>query len=922
MQKEKFSLTGMSCASCQANITRAVSKLAGVEAVEVSLLAQEMSVTYDEREADTAKICATVAKLGYGIKPLASPAAAEGGDFRSQWQDRQERAAGEKRALGRRLVASLLLLLPLMYLAMGPMVGLPLPSLFQGPEKAFILALSQFLITLVIVVINRRFYLSGAKALWRKSPNMDTLVALGSGAALLYGVFVLYALAYYDTAAAGHYAHQLYFESCAMILTLVTVGKYMEARSKAKTSDALTKLVNLAPKTAIVLRQGKEVTISAQEVRAGDIVVIKPGASIPVDGVIVAGHSYVDQSAITGESIPVAKNVGDEVISATINKSGAFRFRAAKVGNDTTLAQIIRLVDEAGNSKAPIARLADKVSGIFVPVVLGVAILTAIVWLAVGQSFEFAFSLAIAVLVISCPCALGLATPVAIMVGAGKAAECGILLKSAASLEQLQAVTAIALDKTGTITQGQPQVTEIISLTPDLGEEELLTLAAGVEGDSEHPLSQAVREQAQAQGITAPLALDFQAHSGRGVSGTIQGQRCLAGNGAFLAEQGVVNVAAAVERGEALAAQGKTPLLLARDNKAVGLIAVADPIRPASRQAIGAFQDWGLRVALLTGDNPLTAQALQEELRLDEVAAGILPAEKEAWIRQSQAQGHKVAMVGDGVNDAPALARADIGIAIGAGTDIAIDSADVVLLKNSLADVVTAMELSHAVVRNIRQNLFWAFIYNILGIPLAAGVLWPLWGITLSPMLAAAAMSLSSLCVVTNALRLRFFRPQGGKEPASASAGEVTNNSQPVEPMEPVEAIKPSEPVESVNLIEPMGPIESVKPSEPTEAIEPVESMESVEPLEPVEPIKSVEPRLPEKGGNTMKKILTVEGMMCGHCQAHVTKALQAVAGVDAVEVDLAKKQATVTFSREVDDAALKAAVSDAGYEVTNCSLA
>ncbi|MDO4541512.1 MAG: heavy metal translocating P-type ATPase, partial [Bacillota bacterium] len=729
----------------------------------------------------------------------------------------------------KRLLTSVILLLPLMYIAMGHMLHLPQPPFFVGEGNAVISALTQFLITLAIVLINKKFYISGFKALRKKSPNMDSLVALGSGAALLYGIFALYRMAYGlgqgDMGVVQHYSHQLYFESAAMILTLVTVGKYLESRSKAKTSGALGKLVDLAPKTAVVLRNGAEVIIEAEKVQVGDVVIIRPGDKIPVDGVVLAGRGYVDQAAITGESMPVEKNSGDEVIAATINKNGSFQFRSSRVGDDTTLAQIIRLVDEAGTSKAPIAGLADRVSGIFVPVVIAIALITAAVWFLVGSGFEAAFSAAISVLVISCPCALGLATPVAIMVGTGKGAEYGILIKSAQSLEELGSVNTVVLDKTGTLTTGQPGVTDIIIADPTLKDDEFLALAAGLEQGSQHPLGKAVTTAAEEKGLSIPKAEDFNSHTGRGVEALINGKKYLGGNAAFMTEENITLSQAMEDEAESLSKAGKTPLFFSANGKIIGIIAVADPIRPEASKAIKALHKMGIATIMLTGDNQGVAAAVQKELSLDAHAANLLPGDKEEYIRNRQSQGEKVAMVGDGINDAPALMRADVGIAIGAGTDIAVESGDVVLMKNSPMDVATAVELSRSVMKNIRINLFWAFFYNVLGIPIAAGVLYPFIGLQLSPMLAAAAMSLSSLCVVTNALRLRFFKAKN----AVPSKETAENNI-------------------------------NIKAKGETDP--------------------------PKKGCKTMEKLLKVEGMMCGHCQAHVDKALRAVDGVSDVAVN------------------------------------
>lgn len=862
MKTEKYNITGMTCAACQANITRSVQKLEGVQTVNVSLLANQMTVSYDEGLVDSGDIIGAVTGIGYGASS-AEMEEARSNDFRDEWQTRRQRAEDERREMKRRLIASIVLLVPLMYIAMGPMLYLPVPGILVGMENALVSALAQLVITVPILMINRHFFLNGFKSLLHRAPNMDSLVAIGSGAAMLYGLFSMFRMAYGlghgDMTVVHEYAHALYFESAAMILTLVTVGKYLEARSKSKTSDALGKLVDLAPKTAVVIRDGEERTIPAEQVAAGDMVVIRPGESIPVDGEVVEGYGYVDQAAITGESIPVEKKTGDTVISATINKNGTFRFRASKVGGDTTLAQIIRLVDEAGNSKAPIARLADKVSGIFVPVVIVIALLTAIIWLAVGQFFEFALSNAIAVLVISCPCALGLATPVAIMVGTGKAAEYGILIKSAESLENLHCVDTVVLDKTGTITSGHPSVTDVVLLEPALSEAEFLTAAAAAESGSEHPLALAVVEKAKASGLTLPQAERFEAQAGRGVRATINGREYLAGNTAFMTENGVKTEGRASRETERLAGEGKTPLLFARGGTVIGIVAVADVIRESSREAIRRFREKGLRVVMLTGDNRLTAEAIRKELEIEEAISDVLPTEKEACIRSLQEKGHKVAMVGDGVNDAPALTRADIGIAIGAGTDIAIDSADVVLMKDSLEDVATAIDLSKAVVRNIHMNLFWAFFYNILGIPVAAGALFPALGLRLSPMIGSAAMSLSSVCVVTNALRLRFFKRKAslvGKQEMAESGDRPEQDRLEID----------------------------------------------------------------QKGTMEMKKVLKVDGMMCAHCQMHVQKALAAVDGVQEAVVDLENKQATVSLSKEVADQLLMDAVSEAGYTPVSCT--
>lgn len=840
MKKEKFNVTGMTCAACQANITRNVGKLDGVREVNVNLPANSMTVSYDENVITPQKIMDTVAGIGYGASPVIQ--AEEGKDaIRTEWESRRKSEEDSRRAMKRRLIASVAILVPLMYIAMGGMVGLPQPPFFSGMENALIFALTQLLLTIPIVIINGKFFTVGFKALSKGAPNMDSLVALGSSAALGYGIISLYFMAYGfghgDMDIVHRYAHALYFESAAMILTLVTVGKYLEARSKSRTSDALGRLVDLAPKTACIIRDGAEMTIPAEQVAAGDIVVIRPAQTLPVDGVIVEGSGLLDQSAVTGESMPVEKRAGDSVISATTNTNGTFRYKASRVGSDTTLAQIIRLVDEAGSTKAPIARIADKVSGIFVPIVIGIALLTALVWLIAGKGAEFAVTNAIAVLVISCPCALGLATPVAIMVVTGKAAEQGILIKSAEALENLHSVDTIVLDKTGTITSGKPSVTDVILYDYTVSESEFIALAAAVELGSEHPLAQAVTERAESEGVSIPKAESFSAVSGRGVSAVIGGAEYIAGNPAYIRERGIQY--SDDDKLRNLANQGKTPLLFCRGGKLMGIIAVADTVREDSAAAIKRFREMGLHVVMLTGDNAVTAEAIRAKLDIESVISDVLPADKESCIRKLQSEGHKVAMVGDGINDAPALSRADIGIAVGAGTDIAIDSADMVLMKSSLYDVVTAIELSRAVIRNIKMNLFWAFFYNILGIPVAAGALYPLWGITLNPMIGSAAMSLSSVCVVTNALRLRSFKVKQNDK----------NNIQNI------------------------------------------------------------------KEETKMKKILEVDGMMCGHCKAHVEKALGAVEGVAAVTADVENKRAEITLSADVPDDVLIAAVKEAGYE-------
>lgn len=755
LKEKQFDVGGMTCAACQANVEKCVLKLDGVKKVDVSLLSNSMKVEYDENIVNENTISLAVENIGYSANVKGKQGEVSG--FKQEWEARQKRVEDEQNKAKLRLIYSLLLLIPLMLISMGPMIGIPI---LAGEENAMISSMSQLLLATIILFIQNHFFIHGFKALMKKAPNMDSLVAIGSLASYIYGLYSVYRMAYgfgYGNMQVVHHAmHALYFESAAMIVTLVSVGKYLESRSKSKTTDALSKLVDLAPKSATVIRDGKEILVSSSEVLQGDIVVIKPGQKIPVDGKIVSGIGYVDQSTITGESIPVEKHPGDMVISATLNQNGSFKFEALKVGDDTTLAQIIRLVDEAGNSKAPIARLADKVSGVFVPIVIAIAIVTAAVWLILGQSFEFALSNAISVLVISCPCALGLATPVAIMVGTGKAASQGILIKSAQSLETLHSIDTIVLDKTGTITSGRPSIQNIIKYK-SMTDDDFLSLAASIEQGSEHPLALAILNQAKQKHLELKKVEDFEAVGGKGVVAKVEGKTYFAGNSSFIKEKGVSFKEKDVVD---LADEGKTPLIFASTSEIIGIIAVADTIRDSSKAAIQEFKQKGLHVVMLTGDNRRTANAVGKGLNIDEVISDVLPADKESVIRRLQDQNRKVMMVGDGINDAPALMRADVGVAIGKGTDIAIDSADIVLMKNSLLDVNTAIDLSVSVIRNIKMNLFWAFFYNFLGIPVAAGVFYPLFGWLLSPMLGSAAMSLSSVCVVTNALRLRFFEPK------------------------------------------------------------------------------------------------------------------------------------------------------------------
>lgn len=754
--KQKFDVTGMSCSACSAHVEKAVSRVPGVNQVQVNLLQNSMVVEYEDEATDAAAIIHAVEDAGYGasVKDAHEPA-------KKAENDLQKRTAEEAKKMKHRLGWSIVFLIVLMYISMGHMLGWPLPGILLGHENMMIFALTQLFLTLPIMYLNRKYYENGFKSLFHGAPNMDTLVAMGSTAAFVYSVSRLYVMGYAmgrgETDMAHMAAMNLYFESAAMILTLVTIGKYMESRSKSRTSDAITKLVDLAPKTALVVRNGRETEIPADQVQVGETVIVKPGQGIPVDGVILEGTGTVDESAITGESIPVEKKVGDRVTGATVNRAGYFQMKADRIGEDTTLSQIIRLVEEAGGSKAPIAKLADKVSGIFVPVVITIAVITIIVWLLSGATFSFALASGIAVLVISCPCALGLATPTAIMVGTGRGAEQGILIKSGESLETAHLVDTVVLDKTGTITEGHPAVAAV-RMAPGVTEAELLGLAASLEKASEHPLAEAIVRYAEKAGVEVSQATEFAAEAGQGVSGMVSGRKVLAGNQKMMDAQKVTLDGMDAEAGK-LSEEGRTVLYIAADQKLLGMIAVADPVKKTSAEAIREMEQMGLDVVMLTGDHEKTARAIQKQLGISRVIAQVLPQDKEREVRRLQEEGHKVAMVGDGINDAPALARADVGIAIGAGTDVAIESADIVLMKSDLLDAVTAVQLSRAVIRNIKENLFWAFCYNAIGIPLAAGVFYPLLNWQLSPMFGSAAMSFSSVFVVCNALRLKGFQP-------------------------------------------------------------------------------------------------------------------------------------------------------------------
>lgn len=881
--KERFDVTGMTCSACSSHVEKSVSKLTGVENVSVNLLTNSMQVEFDENKLDTAGIIKAVEDAGYGA--AVKDGHAKSGTKTSGQSDSQENSglsAVEQNVknMKKRLIVSLIFWIPLMYVSMGHMIyqwlNIPMPpftmNFLHGNENAITYAFTQFLLLLPILIANQKYFKNGFKTLWHRSPNMDSLIAIGAGAAILYGIFAIYRIGYAmghgDMAVVHQYAHDLYFESAGTILTLITIGKYLETKSKGKTSEAITKLLNLAPKTVTVVRDGVEQVIDATDVEKGEIFLVKPGESVAVDGIVLEGKSSFDESAITGESIPVPKQEGDTIVSASINKSGLIRAKATKVGEDTTIAQIIRLVEEASSSKAPIAKMADKIAGVFVPAVITIALITGVIWLISGATFEFAMSTAIAVLVISCPCALGLATPVAIMVGTGKGAENGILIKSGDALETAHQIDTVVLDKTGTITQGKPVVTDIICAAgKSAAKTQLLQIAGSLEKGSEHPLAEAIVNYCVTNNISLEKVTDFNALFGKGIEGTVSGTHYYAGNEKMMEEKGISLSTEQKNQIRELAKQGRTPLLFADEKQFLGIVAVADVVKPTSKEAVQKFRDYGIHVIMLTGDNEVTAQAIKEQVGIDEVIAGVLPTQKEEKISALKQAGHKVAMIGDGVNDAPALASADVGIAIGAGTDVAIESADIVLMKNDLLDAVGAVKLSKAVIRNIKENLFWAFFYNSIGIPLAAGVLYPLFQIKLNPMFGAAAMSLSSVCVVSNALRLRWVKLHDAKKTQS-------------EPHQDVAASTIAD-INQHNALD-----------------------------------NNIKSTNNDKGESTMTTTISIEGMMCAHCQAHVEKALKEVAGVTEVTVSLENKNAVVTGDASVE--ALKQAVVDAGYEVTD----
>ena len=847
----KFDVTGMTCSACSAHVEKSVSKLVGEGNVTVSLLTNSMQVECDYKKVSDDEIIKAVEDAGYG--------AAVSGAAKSS-EKKESVVDNELKEMKTRLIVSFIFLIPLMYVSMGSMVGLPQPAFLSGHGNAVSFAFTQFLMCLPILYVNRKYFQVGFKTLWHRAPNMDSLIAVGSTAALVYGIFAIYRMSYGlgvgNEELVMKYHMDLYFESAVMILTLITLGKYLETRSRRKTSEAISKLTELAPETAVIETENGEKEIPIEQLAIGDIVIVKPGARIPADGTVVDGTSAVDESALTGESIPVEKAVGDKIIAASINKNGFLKFKAEKVGSETTLAQIIQLVEDASASKAPIAKLADKIAGVFVPIVMVIAIITAVAWLALGYEFEFALSCAISVLVISCPCALGLATPVAIMVGTGKGAENGILIKSAEALETLHLVKTVIMDKTGTITEGKPVVADILS--DGISEDELLKIAASVEKPSEHPLAGAIIEAAEEKNIDLKEIKEFTAVSGRGIIAESDGKIIYAGNKKMMDENGI-SANTFEEKEKKLSEEGKTVLYFAEKDKILGIIAVQDVPKQTSKAAIRQFKKLGIDVVMLTGDSKRTAEAIAKNLGITNVVAEVMPQDKEAVVRSFQEKGGKTAMIGDGINDAPALARADVGVAIGAGTDVAIESADIVLMKSDLMDAVTAVKLSRATIKNVKENLFWAFFYNTICIPLAAGLWYPMFGIKLNPMIGAAAMSLSSVCVVTNALRLKLFKPNNEADYAEVDGDEEFNNN-----------------VETDIILHDEN-----------------------------------------EGENVMKKEMIVEGMSCMHCSGRVEKALNEIDGVSA-KVDLEKKTAYVDLTKDVSDEVLSKAVTDAGYDVVS----
>lgn len=851
--KEQFNVEGMTCAACVSAVEKAVSKVEGVDSVEVNLLTKSMSVNYDESLVSNLDIEKVVDKAGYSAKAKSKSTSK---DDRSEHTDIYKEELEDK---SKRLKISLALLVPLMYISMGPMVGIPIPSFLDGMENSLMNYFFQLLLTTPIMFVNRSYFIGGLKSLFNRSPNMDSLISIGSGASYLYGIYVIMMLIIGfrdgDMNFIHKYHHEVYFESAATILTLITLGKFFEARSKRRTSNAITKLMDLAPKIARVLRNGEEIEIGIEEISVGDVVVVRPGERIPVDGKVVLGSSSVDQSILTGESIPVSKEVGDEVYTATINNNGSINIEVLKSQEDSTLSQIIKLVEDASTSKAPIAKLADKISGVFVPIVIAIAILTFVYWSMTGNGFEFAMTMAVSVLVISCPCALGLATPVAIMVGTGKGANFGVLIKSAESLEQLHKIDTVVMDKTGTITLGKPFVTDVIAINRD--EQDLINLAYAMEVKSEHPLAEAIISFTKDEKNKNYDLENFEAIPGVGIKGTIDGENYYAGNKKIL-EKLNLHSDELEEKSNKLAMEGKTPMYFATEKEIIGIIGAADVVKPTSQEAIKKLQDDGLKVIMLTGDNKITANSIAKEIGVTEVIADVLPQNKEEAISTVQSRGEKVIMVGDGINDAPALAKSDVGIAIGAGTDIAIESADVVLMKNNLLDVVNAINLGKATMKNIKQNLFWAFFYNVLGIPVAAGLFYTAFGVRMSPMIAAAAMSMSSLFVVGNALRLNNFK---GIQTLSIKESDDSK----------IEVNR-----ESHNI--------------------------------KFETENTLNKKIKEK---TVK----ISGMTCSHCSNRVEKALNGIDGVKA-KVNLEENIATLEYSIDVSDETIKNVIEESGYNV------
>jgi P-type Cu+ transporter len=861
MKSQKFNVTGMTCSACSSRIEKNINKTEGIKEANVNLLSNSMMIEYDDSIISENDIIKVVQDTGYDARLADSKSSS------NISQDVKTDSDIEFKEMKKRLIVSFIFAIPLLYIAMGHMLNMPLPSIFHGTKNALTFAFTQFLLCLPVMIINKKYYIVGFKTLFKGSPNMDSLIAIGTSAAFLYGVYAIYKIGYglghMDMDLVMKYSMDLYFESAAIVLALITLGKFLEARAKGRTSDAIKKLIDLSPKTALVERNGIEEEIPVEDVIKGDIIIVKPGQSVPVDGIITFGTTSIDESMLTGESIPVEKEVGHKVIGASINKSGYFKFEAQNVGDDTTLSQIIRLVEEASSSKAPISKLADKISGIFVPVVIIIAVVATIVWLILGATFEFALSIGIAVLVISCPCALGLATPTAIMVGTGKGAENGILIKSAESLEIAHKLQTVVMDKTGTITEGKPRVTDI--LINGISETEMLKIAASAEKGSEHPLADAIVEEAKNRKLDLYNVDNFNAIPGQGLEAVVNNKKYYLGNIKLVNDKNI-NINGFEEKSVKIAEMGKTPLYFADESDVLGIIAVADVVKSTSQRAIREFEAMGIEVVMLTGDNKKTAEAIRKQLGISRAIAEVLPQDKEREIRKIQEQGKKVAMIGDGVNDAPALARADVGIAIGAGTDVAIESADIVLIRSDLLDAVTAVQLSKATIRNIKENLFWAFIYNAVGIPLAAGVFYFILGWKLNPMFAGGAMSLSSVSVVSNALRLKFFKPtKMVKDIESGKLEPIAINNE-----------------ENANIKKDFSNSKNNK----------------------------------NNGGNNMKKTLKVEGMSCGHCKAAVEKALKGIDGVDNAVVDLNSKTAVVELNKDIKNDVLSTAVTEAGYEV------